>query len=95
MGQSQRKELIAMIGLPILTLTLYLLWIWPSPRSTSFFVELTPYLICLLTGFPFALAIGRAVHHPIFISLLYLVIGLVATYSYAIAFLCAVRDICL
>jgi hypothetical protein len=86
---------VGMVGLPILVLTVYILWIWPRPVSTSFWVEVSPYLISLLTGLPFAIGLGRAIHHTLSVMLAYLGTGFVVLWVYAMVVLCLFRGMCL
>lgn len=82
------------MGFPIITLTAYLLWIWPSPTGTSLVAELGPYLISLLTGLPFALGPARGPHR-IALVLAFFVLGFVVLFFYAVAVLCGIRNVCL
>lgn len=88
-------QLVGMIALPILVLTVYILWIWPWPPGASLFIDLAPYLISLLTGFPLALGLGRAIRHRGSVALFYLIVGFVVLYIHAIFVLCAFRNMCL
>ncbi len=83
-----------MLGFPIITLTAYLLWIWPRPAGTSLFAEVGPYFISLLTGLPFAL---RVIHRPHRMALIlaFFGVGFVLLWIYALIVLCMVRDVCL
>ena len=91
-----RWYLAATIALPIISLSAYLLWIWPRPRGTSILVELAPYLLSLMTGLPFAWLLGRERERGrIAFVLLFLVVGFVLLWWYAVAVLCAVRGVCL
>lgn len=83
-----------MLGFPIITLTAYLLWIWPRPAGTSLFVEVVPYLISLLTGLPFALGLTSG-RHRIAPVLAFFVVGFVVMFFYAVAVLCGIRNVCL
>jgi hypothetical protein len=87
-------RLAGMVGLPILTLTAYLLWIWPRPGGTSLFAEVGPYFISLLTGLPFALGFARG---PLRILLIpaFFAVGFVVLWIYAVIVLCGVRNVCL
>ena len=82
------------MGFPIITLTAYLLWIWPRPTGTSLFVEVLPYFISLLTGLPFALRVMYRPHRMGLI-LAFLGVGFVVLWIYALIVLCLVRDVCL
>jgi len=83
-----------MLGFPIITLTAYLLWVWPRPAGTSLFAQVGPYFISLLTGLPFALGLtgGR---HRITLVLAFFVVGFVLMFFYAVAVLCGIRNVCL
>jgi hypothetical protein len=87
-------RLAGMVGLPIMTLTAYLLWIWPRPSGASLIAEVGPYIISLLTGLPFALGSARGPLRSVFI-LAFCVVGFVVLWVYAIAVLCGVRNVCL
>lgn len=93
-SQDQRWRIVAMIALPILTMTAYLLWIWPWPPGASFWAELVPYIGSLLTGLPFALGLARGTGR-VWLLLAYVLGGLVALWVYALLVLCGVRNICL
>jgi hypothetical protein len=54
-----RWYLAAMICLPLISITVYLLWLWPTP-GTSELAEFVPYLLSLLTGPPFFSIVSRA-----------------------------------
>ncbi|MFZ0107211.1 MAG: hypothetical protein WAK92_10140 [Thiobacillus sp.] len=83
-----------MLGFPLITLTAYLLWVWPRPAGTSLFAEVGPYFISLLTGLPFALGLARGPHR-IALVLAFFVLGFVAMFFYAVAVLCGIRNVCL
>ena len=87
-----RCYLAASVGLPVVSFTAYILWIWPRPHGTSLLAQVGPYLACLLTGLPFAwiLSRGRA-----WLMLVFAVAGFIFLWIYAIALLCGVRDVCL
>lgn len=82
------------IAFPLLTMTAYLVWVWPWPRGSSVIAETGPYLLSLLTGLPFAWSVagraGRAVFVPAFLAG-----GFVLLWVYALLVLCAVRGMCL
>lgn len=86
--------LAATIGLPLITLTAYLLWLWPRPHATSPLAELAPYLLSLLTGLPFAWTLSRGPGRP-WLLLAFLAGGFVLLWFYAAAVLCGVRGVCL
>ncbi len=83
-----------MLGFPTITLTAYLLWIWPRPAGTSLFAEVGPYFISLLTGLPFALGVMHRPHRMVLI-LAFFVVGFVVLWLYALLVLCLVRGVCL
>ena len=87
-------RLAGMPGLPIITLTAYLLWVWPRPAGTSLFAQVGPYFISLLTGLPFALGLTRG-RHRITLVLAFFVVGFVLMFFYAVAVLCGIRNVCL
>lgn len=89
-----RLRLAGMVGLPILTVTVYLLWIWPRPTGTSVFAEVGPYFISLLTGLPFALGVTRGPRRIVLV-LAFFVLGFVVLFFYAVAVLCGIRNVCL
>jgi hypothetical protein len=83
-----------MIGLPLVAMTVYLVWIWPRPSGTSALAQTGPYLLSLLTGVPFAWSFAggpRRVWH----LFAYLCGGFVLLWIYAVAVLCGVRGVCL
>ena len=83
-----------MLGLLIISLTAYLLWIWPHPTGTSLFAEVGPYFISLLTGLPIALGLTRGPHR-IALVLAFFLVGFVVMFFYAMAVLCGIRNVCL
>lgn len=87
-------ELAAAIVLPLVSLTIYLVWIWPRPRGTSFAAESGPYVVCLLTGVPFAWRVAARAGR-VWLVALYVVVGFVALWLYASMTLCGVRNVCL
>lgn len=84
----------AMIGLPLITITAYLLWVWPRPHGTSPVAELAPYLVSLLTGAPFAWMLGAGASRG-WRVFTFMGVGFVVLWIYALAVLCGVRGICL
>jgi Kef-type K+ transport system membrane component KefB len=82
------------IGLPLATLTVYLLQFWPWPRGNSFPAELGPYLLSLLTGLPFVWRLTRR-SGRIAMVLAFLGGGFILLWLYALAVLCGVRGVCL
>jgi accessory gene regulator protein AgrB len=89
-----RWYLAAMIGLPLVTITMYLLWIWPRPRGVSVLAEIGPYLLSLLTGLPFAWILTRG-RNRAWRLLGFFGGGFVLLWIYALAVLCGVRGVCL
>jgi hypothetical protein len=81
------------IGLPIATMTAYLVWIWPLPRGSSLLAQTSPYIVSLLTGLPFAWILARR-SGRIPILMAFLGGGFVLLWLYALAILCVVRDTC-
>ena len=94
MTARDRWYLAATIGLPLVTLTAYLLWLWPRPHTTSLVAELVPYLLSLLTGLPFAWTLSRGPGRP-WLLFAFLGGGFVLLWFYALAVLCGVRGVCL
>lgn len=95
MTPSKRWTLAAAaLGMPLVTMSVYLLWIWPRPRGTSALADTIPYALCLLTGLPFAwkLASGSG---RVLLVIVYLVSGFGILWIYALAVLCGVRGVCL
>jgi hypothetical protein len=86
--------LAATISFPLITVTAYLLWVWPRPHGTSLLAEVGPYGLSLLTGLPFAWALGRRRGRAWFL-IAYLAGGFVLLWLYAVAVLCGVRGVCL
>ncbi len=94
MTWKRRWALAAAIGLPLITMTAYLLWIWPWPRGTSVIAQTGPYVLSLLTGLPFAWSLtGRSGRWVLVLA--YLSGGFVFFWLYALVVLCAVRGVCL
>jgi hypothetical protein len=89
-----RWYLTATITLPLITITAYLLWLWPRPRTTSVAAEVGPYLLSLLTGLPFAWPLTRGPGRA-WLLFLFLAGGFVLLWFYAAAVLCGVRGVCL
>ncbi|MBS0394797.1 MAG: hypothetical protein JSR54_09230 [Proteobacteria bacterium] len=94
MLRGKRWALVAMFGGPLLSMTAYLLWIWPRPRSASVIAELLPYAVCLLTGLPFAWIASAGRRRALWL-LAYLAGGFMALWIQALAVLCGVRNVCL
>jgi hypothetical protein len=90
----ERWYLAATIGLPLITITAYLLWLWPRPRGTSVLADLGPYLVSLLTGLPFAWALTRGPGRA-WLLFAFLGGGFVLLWFYALAVLCGARGVCL
>lgn len=82
------------IGLPWISITVYLLWIWPLPHGTSLWAEFGPYLLSLATGFPFIWLLSREPGRRWYIPA-FLAGGYVLLCVYALAVLCGVRGVCL
>lgn len=83
-----------MIVLPLLAMSAYLRWVWPRPAGSTFLAQVRPYLLSLLIGAPFVIAVaprGRRVL-PL---LAYLAVGSVLLWIHALAVLCGVRGVCL
>ena len=93
-SRGQRWRLLAAIALPVLTLTAYLLWIWPWPPSVSFWAELLPYVGSLLTGLPFAVVLARGAGR-VWVLVAYLLGGFITLWVYAMLVLCGARGVCL
>lgn len=89
-----RWYLTATISFPLVTITAYLLWLWPRPSGTSLMAEVGPYLVSLLTGLPFAWILSRAAGRT-WLLLVYLAGGFVVLWIFAVAVLCGVRGVCL
>lgn len=80
--------------LPLLTMTAYLLWVWPRPRGNSFAAATAPYLLSLLAGLPFAWSLtGRAGRGLLLLA--FLLGSFVLSWLYALVVLCTVRGVCL
>jgi hypothetical protein len=86
--------LFGMIVPPFVSMTVYLLWIWPRPAGASFLAQTGPYFLSLLTGVPFALLRARGTGR-VFVLLAYLLVGFFLLWIYALAVLCGVRGVCL
>ncbi len=91
---TRRWALVAMIGCPLLSMTAYLLWIWPRPRGGSVIAELLPYAASLLAGLPFAWVASAGRTRALWL-LAYLAGGFVVLWIQALAILCGVRNVCL
>ena len=89
-----RWSLAAAIGLPFLTMTSYLLWVWPRPAGTSLLAEIGPYMLSLATGLPFAWSLTRRSGRW-WVLLAALATGFALLWIYAVAVLCGVRGVCL
>jgi hypothetical protein len=94
MSRGERWRLAGMIGLPVLSLTGYLLWLWPRPQGTGFLAEVGPYLASLLLGLPFAVSLARGPGRAL-VLLAYVVGGFVTLWVYALIVLCGLRGVCL
>ena len=91
---TDRWNLTAMISLPVIALTAYLLWLWPRPHGVSLWAELGPYLLSLLTGLPFAWRLRRGVGRA-WVLVAFFGGGLVLLWIFAALVLCGVRGVCL
>jgi hypothetical protein len=89
-----RWYLAATIGFPLVTITAYLLWIWPRPRGVSVLAEIGPYFLSLLTGLPFAWILARG-RSRAWRLVWFFGGGFVLLWVYALAVLCGVRGVCL
>lgn len=94
MTARDRWALAAAIGLPLIAMTGYLLWIWPRPAGNSVIAQTGPYLLSLLTGVPFVLRLTRRSGRAM-ILIAFLAGGFVLLWLYALAVLCGVRGKCL
>lgn len=94
MTVKDRWALAAAIGLPLIAMTAYLLWLWPRPRGTSVIAQTGPYILSLLTGLPFAWSLARRSGRKAFL-LAFLAGGFVLLWLYALVILCGVRGVCL
>lgn len=94
MTLKNRWALAAAIGLPLLTITAYLLWVWPRPRGTSVIADTSPYVVSLLTGLPFAWRLAARTGHRGLV-LAFLAGGFVVLWLYALVVLCTARGVCL
>lgn len=94
MTRKNRLALAAAFGLPLITMTAYLLWVWPRPHGASPIAETSPYVLSLLTGLPFAWSrTGRQGRGLLLLA--FLVGGFVLLWLYALVVLCTVRGVCL
>lgn len=89
-----RWALAAAIGLPLIAMTAYLLWVWPRPRGSSVIAQTGPYVLSLLTGLPFVWSLARGSGRGLLL-LAFLAGGFVLLWLYALAVLCGVRGVCL
>jgi hypothetical protein len=89
-----RWYLAASISLPLIAMTIYLLWIWPRPHGTSALAQVGPYLLSLLTGLPFVWGITGGPRRG-WLLFTYLCGGFVLLWIYALAVHCGVRGVCL
>ena len=94
MSVKDRWALAAAIGLPLIAMTVYLVWIWPRPEGNSVIAQTGPYVVSLLTGLPFVLRLTRRSGRGVLL-LAFLVGGFVLLWLYALAVLCGVRGVCL
>lgn len=82
------------VGLPLASMTAYLLWVWPRPAGNSLIAQVGPYVLCLLTGVPFVFSLARRARRA-WVVVAFLVGGFVLLWIYALAMLCGVRGVCL
>jgi hypothetical protein len=94
MTAKNRWALAATIGLPLIAMTAYLLWLWPRPRGTSLIAETGPYILSLLTGLPFARRLAPR-SRRMAVLLTFLAGGFILLWLYALVILCSVRRVCL
>lgn len=94
MSARDRWALAGAIGVPLIAMTVYLLWIWPWPRGVSVIAQTGPYVVSVLTGVPFVLRLTRGGGRGVLVFV-YLAGGFVALWIYALAVLCGVRGACL
>ncbi len=94
MNVGRRWSLVAAIGLPLIAMTAYLLWLWPWPSGNSLLAVVGPYVVSLLTGLPFAWGLARRSGRW-WLLLAAFVLGFVVLWIYALAVLCGVRGVCL
>jgi len=94
MTVSSRWYLAAAVTFPLISMTAYLLWVWPRPRGTSALAEAGPYLLSLLTGLPFVWRITRGTGRS-WLILVFIAGGFGILWIYALAVLCGVRNVCL
>lgn len=94
-GPRQRAwPILGMTVLPLVAITVFLLWIWPRPRGASFFAESGPYLLSLLIGVPFVFRLAGGSKRMILL-VVYVVAGFTVLWIYALAVLCGLRGVCL
>lgn len=94
MTAKDRLALAAAIGLPLIAMTAYLLWIWPRPKGNSVIAQTGPYLLSLLAGAPFLWSLTRRSGRAVLL-VAFFVGGFVLLWLYALVLLCAVRGVCL
>jgi hypothetical protein len=94
MTVKDRWTLAAAIGLPLIAMTTYLLWVWPRPEGNSVTAQTGPYVLSLLTGVPFVWSLTRRSGRGVFL-LAFLAGGFILLWLYALAVLCGVRGVCL
>ena len=94
MTVKNRWTVAGAIGLPLATMTAYLLWVWPWPRGNSVMAQTGPYVLSLLTGLPFVWRLTRP-SGRIAILLAFFLGGFVLLWFYALAVLCGARGVCL
>jgi len=94
MTAKNRWALAGAIGLPLIVMTAYLLWVWPRPTGNSLTAQMGPYVVSLLTGLPFVLILTRRSGRGMALFG-FLAGGFVLLWLYALAVLCGVRGVCL
>ena len=94
MTVKERWYLAATISLPLISISAYLLWLWPRPHGGSVLAQVGPYLASLGTGLPFAWLLARGPRRA-WSLLVFVVVGFVLLWIYALAVLCGVRGVCL
>lgn len=91
---NNRLALAGALGLPLITMTAYLLWVWPRPHGTSVIAQTGPYVLSLLTGLPFVWSLTGRPGRALIVGA-FLMGGFVLLWLYALLVLCAIRGTCL
>ena len=94
MTGKDRWAVAAAIGVPLITMTAYLVVVWPRPAGNSLAAEVGPYVLSLMTGVPFVLSLTRR-SGRVALVLAFLAGGFILLWLYALAVLCGVRGVCL